>query len=34
MSALSLSLVILGAATATGWLFRVIDWIEGGPHDQ
>ena len=29
MTAPSLALVVLGAATVTSWLFRLVDTIEG-----
>lgn len=29
MDAYTMALVIIGASTATGWLFRLIDRIEG-----
>lgn len=32
MTAPAVALVVIGAATVTGWLFRVIDAIEGRPH--
>ena len=28
MSAPALSLVVIGAATVTGWLFRIVDGID------
>ena len=34
MNLSTLLLTIIGTATATRWLFRIIDRIEGGPHDQ
>lgn len=37
MTAPALALVVVGAATVTGWLFRIIDAIEapgkGGTHN-
>lgn len=32
MTASTLALVVVGAATLTGWLFRLIDAIERRPH--
>ena len=29
MTAPALALVVIGAATVTGWLFRLVDAIEG-----
>ena len=37
MTAPALALVVVGAATVTGWLFRIVDAIEaprkGGSHN-
>ena len=29
MNLYTLALVMIGTGTATGWLFRLLDWIEG-----